>query len=446
MIKVLGIGLSIALSLGVASAQTAAPTPATPTAPAAKKAPARKKPAKKPAKPDPKPVTQPDPPADPQPAATASTTPGPATLSKPDALAPIKVPSPAATPAAPAPSGKPGTASAPAHPAPMEKTTEKPGTQLDKRGGSGDYRVVTDVNERAASQAFREGNALLNDGLFVKAIERYNVALQRWDHPAIHYNIALALINLNQPIETYEQLNKALQYGAEPLEKDKYDHGKEYLRLVEGQLADVDVSCDKIGAKVSVDGKEVFVAPGKYTAKVRVGKHTFYADKQGYNARITAPFLGPGDKFRIELKLYTAEELTRYRRRWNATWLPYTVIGVGAVAGLVGAGLELSANSSFKDFDKQVADCNAMNAMMNGGCDVNKPGLKDLRDSGNSKRTAGFVMYGIAGGAVVAGAVLAYLNRSEPYQIRAEDLSQEKVSVTPVVAPGMAGASVQGHF
>ena len=316
----------------------------------------------------------------------------------------------------------------------MQKTNEKPGTQLDKRGGSGDYRVVT------------EGNELLNDGLFVKAIERYNVALQHWDHPAIHYNIALALINLNQPIETFEHLTKALQYGPDPLEKDKYDHGKEYLRLVEGQLADVDVSCDKIGAKVSVDGKEVFVAPGKYTAKVRVGKQTFYADKQGYNARITAPFLGPGDKFRIELKLYTAEELTRYRRRWNATWFPYAVIGVGAVAGLVGAGLELSANSSFKDFDKQVADCNAANPMMNGGCDINKPGLKDLRDSGNSKRTAGFVMYGIAGGAVVAGAVLAYLNRSEPYQIRAEELGNEKVSVTPVVAPGMAGASVQGHF
>jgi hypothetical protein len=55
-------------------------------------------------------------------------------------------------------------------------------------------------------------------------------------------------------------------------------------------------------------------------------------------------------------------------------------------------------------------------------------------------------MYGIAGGAVAVGAVLAWVNRREAYQIRAEDLAGEQVSVVPVVAPGMAGASVQGHF
>ena len=29
-------------------------------------------------------------------------------------------------------------------------------------------------------------------------------------------------------------------------------------------------------------------APGKFTAKVRVGKHTFYADKEGYTALMSA--------------------------------------------------------------------------------------------------------------------------------------------------------------
>ena len=399
MIKLVSVGLSLALCAGVAAAQ-------------AKSTPARKPPAHKKAAP------------------------------KAEAPPPDPTPTPAATPPPTLP--PPAKAASDGQPAAPMKTDEKAGTKLDKDSG-GDHSNVTAADEQAALVSFRQGNDQLNNGLFPQAAEKYRDALSHWDHPAIHYNLALALINLDQPIEVYDELNKAVAYGADPLEKDKFDHAKEYLKLVAGQLADIEVSCDKIGAKVAVDGKEVFIAPGKYNAKVRVGKHTFFADKQGYNARITAPFIGPGEKFRIELKLYTAEELTRYHRKWERTWVPYSVMGAGAVLGIVGGILELSASSSFKDFDNKVAACN-QNAGHNAGCATDSPGVQNLRDSGNTKRTAGFVMYGIAGGAVAVGAVLAWVNRREPYQIRAEDLAEERVSVTPIVAPGMAGALVQGHF
>src|SRR5258707_3627097 len=135
------------------------------------------------------------------------------------------------------------------------KTADNAGDneKLDKRG-TGDYRDVSEANERAASVAFQQANDQLNDGFFVKAADKYREALSHWDHPAIHYNLALALINLDQPIEVFDELNKAIAYGEEPLEKDKYDHAKDYLKLVEGQLADIEVSGDKPGAKVSVDG------------------------------------------------------------------------------------------------------------------------------------------------------------------------------------------------
>ena len=405
MTKTLAVVLGLALSSASASAQPASSAPP----PASAKRAKAKRPA--PHKPDPKasdpaPVTTPDP--------------VPAT--------------PTAVPVAPD--------------APRRGTDEKAGENESLQGGSTEpwKKGVPQSEQDAALVLFREGNVALNDGLFKPAATKYGEALKHWNHPAIHYNLALALLNLDQPIEVFDQLNQAIIYGAAPLEKDKFDHAKEYLLLVEKQLADIEVSCDKVGAKVSVDGKEAFIAPGKFTQKVRVGKHTFYADKQGYNARITAPYIGPGEKFRIELKLYTAEELTRYRRKWDRTWVPYAVIGTGVVAGLVGGALELSANSSFKDFDTAVAKCNAANTMPNGGCSATAPGLQSMKDSGNSKRTAGYVMYGVAGGAIAVGAVLAWVNRKEAYQINAEQLSEERVSVTPMVAPGLAGASVQGHF
>lgn len=323
-------------------------------------------------------------------------------------------------------------------------TLEKPTTAGERPWAVG----VSAEQQKAALAKFRQANELLNNGLFARAAESYKAALESWKHPAIHYNLALALMNVDQPIEAYESLQKSIVYGEGPLEKDKLEHAKEYMLLLEKQIATIEVSCDKPGAKVSVDGKEVFVAPGTYKSKVRIGRHTFVAEKKGYSTRINAPFIGPSENFRIELKLYTAEELTRYNRRWEATWMPYAVLGAGTVLGVAGVALELSAKAAYQDYDKAVAACN----MNNAGCPTSGE-ITGLRDSGDSKKMFGYVMYGAAGAAVATGVVLAVLNRRQPYQIRPEDLQEEQarkqqptVSFTPIVTPTTAGAMLQGSF
>jgi hypothetical protein len=441
MIKALVIGLSLLLSFGVASAK-----------PKKKRTRKRPVPVHAPVTGDKQPAPAPDasppldaPPSRPPPEATDDKVPATTDLSPPPASQPGAQPSPAARPDAnPAPAA--------AHPpdakrsGPM-KTDEKaaPNATLDKSSAAEDYRNVSPDEERKALKAFREGNAHLNDGFFMKAAEKYREALSHWNHPAIHYNLALALINLDQPIEVFDELTRAMAHGPPALgDKEKFDRAKGYLKLVEGQLADIEVSCDKIGAKVAVDGKDVFIAPGKYTAKVRVGKHTFYAEKQGYNARVNAPFIGPGEKFRIELKVYTPEELTRHRRRWQSTWLPYAVLGAGAAVGLGAGALELSAQSSYDEFNARVAACNTMAA----GCALDTPGITTPRDSGDTKRLLGYVGYGVAGAAIATGATLLWLNRRQAYQISPDELeaASAPVAITPIVSPDVMGAMVQGHF
>ena len=355
-----------------------------------------------------------------------------------------KTPTPAPTPT-------------PAKPSPT-KTDEKADTNENLQSG-GDQRPwavgVTPENQRLALRKFQEGNTQLNDGLFPAAVKLYREALTKWEHPAIYYNLALALLNLDQPIEVHESLQKAIKYGVGPLEKDKFEHAKEYILLVEKQIATVDISCSKPGAKISVDGKEVFTVgadgqAGHYVGRVKIGKHTFVAEKPGYNAQVDAPFIGPGETYRLELTLYTAEELTRYKRRWDKKWMPYAVIGGGVAAALIGVGLELSANSSYDEYDSAVAKCNADSNMM--GC-MNAGAVADMRESGDTKKTLGYIGYGVAGAAVVTGVILLYLNRSTAYQITADEYRKElreaeqpAVSVTPVVAPGMAGAMLTGSF
>jgi hypothetical protein len=441
MIKAIAIGLILALSFGVASAKP-------------KKKRTRKKPVPvhAPVAGDKQPAPAPDasspaaaPPGTKLPGATDGQVPGTADPDPAPAPPADATPSPAATPAA-----RPSPAAA--HPpdakrnGPM-RTDEKAAANatLEKSSAAQDYRNVSPDEERKALKAFREGNTQLNDGFFVKAAEQYRAALSHWNHPAIHYNLALALINLDQPIEVFDELTKAMAYGPPALgDKEKFDRAKGYMKLVEGQLADIEVTCDKIGARVAVDGKDVFIAPGKYTAKVRVGKHTFYAEKQGYNARVNAPFIGPGEKFRIELNVYTAEELTRYRRKWQNTWLPYVVLGAGAAVGLGAGALELSAQSSYDEFNTKVAACNTMTA----GCAITTPGITTARESGDTKRLAGYIGYGVAGAAIATGATLLWLNRRQAYQISADELeaTPAPIAITPVVSPDVMGAMVQGHF
>jgi hypothetical protein len=363
------------------------------------------------------------------------------------------------TPAPKTPTSAPPTPT-PSKPAPT-KTDEKADTTENLQAG-GDQRPwaagVTPENQRTALKKFQEGNTQLNDGLFPAAVKLYREALAHWEHPAIYYNLALALLNLDQPIEVHESLQKAIKYGLGPLEKDKFEHAKEYILLVEKQIATVDISCSKPGAKISVDGKEVFTVgadgqAGHYVGRVKIGKHTFVAEKPGYNAQVDAPFIGPGETYRLELTLYTAEELTRYKRRWNAKWLPFAVIGGGVAIALAGVGLEMSASGSYEDYDAAVARCSS--AANNMGCtdQTEIANIESMRDSGDSKRTLGYVGYGIAGAAVVTGVVLLYLNRSTSYQITADEYRKElreteqpAVTVTPVVAPGMAGAMLTGSF
>jgi hypothetical protein len=342
---------------------------------------------------------------------------------------------------------------APAHaqptptPAAAPQHNEKVGSDETLQHGGDDRPWAAGVSQDRQKQAltvFREANAQLNDGLFARASETYRKALEAWPHPAIHYNLALAQMNLDQPIEAYENFQKAIVFGDAPLAKDKLEHAKDYMLLLEKQIATIEVSCDKPGAKVSLDGKEVFVGPGIHKTRVRIGRHTFVAEKTGYSTRINAPFIGPGENFRIELKLYTAEELTRYNRRWDATWMPYAVMGSGVALGALGVVFELSAKGKYNDYDKAVAACSTSTM----GCETNSA-ITDLRSSGDRFKMLGYISYGVAGAAFGTGVLLAVLNRPKSYTIRPEDLQAEqdkRVSVTPVVTPTMAGAMVHGSF
>lgn len=339
---------------------------------------------------------------------------------------------------APAARGDEPRSSAPAVSA--QAQSELPGSRAAERPW---VAGVSAKEQKAALDLFREGNALLKESLFVQAAAKYREALSHWNHPGIHYNLALALLNLDQPIEVYKHLEEALKYGPAPLDADKFDHANRYRALIEKQLAHIEITCEKpAGAVVTMDGQRLFLAPGRYAGLVRVGQHTIVAQRKGYVAVQKSPTLPPGEKTKIELRMFTAEQLTHYKRRWPL-YMPIAVLAAGVVAAGVGGILQWQAKESYNAYDRGIGSCSVGSAT--GGCTPNGA-LADKRSAGDAMQGTAIAFYAVGAGLAAAGGVLLYLDRARPYHVEEGETAQPPVIVAPLVSSNAAGATVTVRF
>ena len=332
---------------------------------------------------------------------------------------------------------------------------------------------VSPEAQRAALLLFREGNGLLKDSLFGQAAAKYREALDQWDHPAIHYNLVLALLNLDRPTEVLSHLNKAMAYGPEPIDAEKYEQARNYKVMVESQLSHLVIRCNVEGAVVAMDGQVLFVGPGEFSDFVRPGPHAIVAKKEGYVNNEVSPALAPGQRGVYDMVLMTASEMTEYRRIWPV-WRPWAVFGAGIVAAGIGAALHVKGRQSISDYDSALNRANTTLGTGEGiGGDKYEVGgtssgviitseLNNTRSSGERNQKIAMVMYGIGGAAVAAGGVLLYMNRLRPYvpesspvspvarkeadEKSSDDTSAPKVTVLPLVSPESAGVMAAFQF
>jgi tetratricopeptide (TPR) repeat protein len=337
-------------------------------------------------------------------------------------------------------SGPPARADQPRSSAPAvsaQAQSELPGSRSAERPW---VVGVPAAEQKAALDLFREGNALLKESLFVQAAAKYREALGHWNHPGIHYNLALALLNLDQPVEVYRQLEAALSYGPAPLDADKYEHANRYRALIEKQLAHIEVRCSQPAAVVTMDGLRLFVAPGHYEGLVRVGQHTVVAERRGFVTVQKTPTLPAGETTKIDLRMFTAEQLTRYKRRWPL-YMPVAVLAAGVVVAGVGGILQWQASESFKAYDRSITTCSLGSAT--GGCTPNGA-LAGKRSAGEAMQGTALAFYGVGAALIAAGGVLAYMNRARPYHV--DEGEAPPLVVAPVVSSSAAGVSVTVRF
>ncbi|WP_224245889.1 tetratricopeptide repeat protein [Hyalangium gracile] len=277
---------------------------------------------------------------------------------------------------------------------------------------------VSQEDQGAAAALFQEGNGYYEQGLFLKAADLYRRSLKRWDHPAIHYNLSLALMDSGLKLELREHLEAAMRYGEAPLDKKMLEHASKLRAFIEKQLVRVDVSCDVPGASVMMDGRVLFTGPDHFKGWVLPGSHVFVVVKEGYppNERIRTP--REGEEIRLHISnLYDDSALTRYRRKWP-TWKPWAAFsaGAGLVAG--GAAMTLLGRRDIHAFDTRAKECGS------GGC-TGTPTFAKLSSRGERLQKVGIVISGAGGALAVAGGVFAFINRAQPYRLTPDECDQE---------------------
>jgi len=301
-------------------------------------------------------------------------------------------------------------------------------------GSAAPWRAgVSDESTVKARALFQDGNNLVRESVFVPAIDKYEEALQHWDHPGIHYNLSLALLNLEQPLRLRHHLVEALKYDGRPLGEEQILRARQYLKLVEKQLSHLVVRCDHHAATVKVDDKVAFRAPGKLDQYYPPGRHRLVTSAPGYVKNEQDLSLVPGETKELSIKLYTEEEWTKYKRKWSPVG-PIVVTVSGIVVAGAGGLLFWLGDQQIRKEDERVQD------ECPDGCDEDDT---KVSQSGQTMQTIGIAAMATGGAATVVGGILLYVNRKIPYR---EDPGKRAVSFAPVVGPQFSGLLASGSF
>ena len=301
------------------------------------------------------------------------------------------------------------------------------------------YCGVSEAQQTQARGLFEEANKLFDDTLMIQAVAAYREALGHWDHPAVQYNLMLALSAIDRPIEAYEASLAALRYGEAPLRPSEYHRAQDYRKILRGRVAELEVVCDEPGAIVTLDGQELFRGAGRVRRRVLPGQHEVTARKRGYLITHQAFVMEAAQPLTIELRMLPRDEAVLSTQRWQ-TWKPWAMAGAGAGLALLGGAFQWRASVTNRAFARQVAESCAPY-----GCVAFDEALSDpVRRYLQLQRTARGA-YATGAVAAVAGLALAYLNRPT-YVDNPARRSLVRVTTTPQVGPDSAGVTVNIEF
>jgi hypothetical protein len=286
---------------------------------------------------------------------------------------------------------------------------------------------VSDNDQKKALELYRDGNSEFVDDHFAQALAKYEEALKFWDHPAVRFNAAICLDNLERPIEAYEFMQAAMRFGPDPIGKDHFDRGRKLLERLDLKTNELEIHSTQQDAAVSLDGRRLVLVDGAATQRVLVGEHQIVAVKPHYQTE-TMPIVvhaGPPTKVVVEMKV--EEAARRVVRRWDRR-LPWEVLAAGAVVAGIGGGLYGVAEHEYSLYSRDANRC-GMTTMVPGYC---PPGAADshlqaLKNRASALADGEYAAFAVGGAIAAAGFVMILAN--SPHLVSA-DVERDHVAIT----------------
>jgi hypothetical protein len=297
---------------------------------------------------------------------------------------------------------------------------------------------VSGAEQAIALALYRDGNVEFSESRFAQALAKYREAIRHWDHPAIRFNMAVCLINLDQPLEARDNLERSLAYGEEPLGGDLYSQGLTYRKLLDAQLARVKIACPSPDTRVTLDGKFLFTGPGVAEEWVLPGEHQVVATRPAFRTASRALVLVAGKLTTYEVRPLELDVATRTVRRWKP-WKPWALLGGASVPAVVGAISYVAARRNFIHYDRDIAM-----ACMH-GCDAAMlmalpSRYRARRDRAETEQAVAFSLFSVAGAVAVAGVIAVIANQPRVQQ------EQHKAQPAVALVPGGATLTVSRAF
>lgn len=290
-------------------------------------------------------------------------------------------------------------------------------------------RGVAPAQRQEARALYQTGNQELRDMRFARAAAAYEDALARWDHPGIHYNLAIAYIHLGRLVDAYESVRMALRHGGAALHASERAQARRYLRQLRGQIAELALVSAEPDAVVRLDGKPVLTGAGRVARRLAPDGYHLAVSKPGYRAETRDYVLAPGSRVTLAI--------ARHRPLIGAEAARDLILG-GLVLGATGAVLHAMARDQHAAFDER------LRAWCPDGChdqDPSSPAAM-LRSARWTQRLA-VGAYVAGGGLLSAGLTALLLGRDKRLDITARVTA---VEVTLAPAGAVTGLAIAARF
>lgn len=295
---------------------------------------------------------------------------------------------------------------------------------------------VTEAQKARAHALLDAGNRKFVERDYAAALATYREAAASWDHPAIRFNIVRCLVQLDRPLDAYDNLQRALAYGAAPLEDSVYAEALAYEKLLANQIGELLVRCEQRGARLTLDGRPLAVCPSAVVRRVAPGPHQLVGVGDSFLTQTLEVVAIGGQRREVSVALVPLSEVNAVTRRWRA-WVPWVVFGAGLAGVAIGGLVEAKAASDMDAFDRSVAT-----SCGRSGC--TGPVLETLLEEKRRAELEGRIGLGMLAAGIAAtgaGAAMLYLNRPRP---GAPERSAPALAVVPARGGGLL--SLGGRF